>query len=189
MISVKNLREKTASRIVPKDKPGYYIWWAEKTEFDFILDALDVRYEDVCNDVLQKNGLYSIYLGIASHESIYQRVVKWHILQHHTFSNVRNKYLSTLRKTISSLISHNQLDEKGTNSFMDKLKVDYTAIDSDLGDEAEKKLHTIELESFSKNLYILNIQDNHYNELTDKIKRKLKKIRKEGKKNALSVKQ
>ena len=51
MIHAKDLRRKESIEIIPNDQPGYYKWWACRDEFDMILAALEVRYDDVASYV------------------------------------------------------------------------------------------------------------------------------------------
>ena len=180
MISAKQLREK----IDIENKPGYYKWWAQKEEFDILLEKLDINIDDIKNSLEIKDNLYCIYVGIAVNESVGDRL-NWHINDKHSFSKIKFKTLSTLRQTISSIISNNQADEKGTNEFIDKLKVEYFLFDYPIkSDEAEYKLNTIEKDLLQKNLYILNIRDNNHI-LSEPIKKKLKKLRKDSRAKAL----
>lgn len=180
MISAKQLREK----IDIENKPGYYKWWAQKEEFDILLEKLDINIDDIKNSLEIKANLYCIYVGIAVNESVGDRL-NWHINDKHSFSKIKFKTLSTLRQTISSIISNNQADEKGTNEFIDKLKVEYFLFDYPIkSDEAEYKLNTIEKDLLQKNLYILNIRDNNHI-LSEPIKKKLKKLRKDSRAKAL----
>lgn len=89
--------------------------------------------------------------------------------------------MSTLRQTISSLVSHNQYDKTSTDQFIDRMYVEWFYIDSQIGSEETKKdLHDIETKLMAEYLRILNIQDNHH-PLSDSIKRRLKTLRNESK--------
>lgn len=161
-------------------KPGYYKWWISKNFFDFLLDALNVSFEDIKNALEERDGLFCVYVGIAAKESVRQRL-NWHINDPHTVSRVNNGTLSTLRQTISSLVSHNQYDKTSTDQFIDRMYVEWFYIDSQIGSEETKKdLHDIETKLMAEYLRILNIQDNHH-PLSDSIKRRLKTLRNESK--------
>ena len=110
IINAKELRNKEALLNIPNDLPGYYKWWAEKTELDIILLALDVDYTEMFSLIEQRDGLYCIYVGIAAKESIRKRL-DWHVNDTHTPSRVLNGTLSTLRQSISSVVAHNQYDK------------------------------------------------------------------------------
>ena len=74
MISAKQLREK----IDIENKLGYYKWWAQKEEFDILLEKLDINIDDIKNSLEIKDNLYCIYVGIAVNESVGDRL-NWHI--------------------------------------------------------------------------------------------------------------
>ncbi len=180
MINASEFREE----INIENKPGYYKWWAKKEEFDFLLNKLNVNYDDIEDSLDIKDDLFCIYVGIAVNESVAKRL-DWHINEKHSFSKVKHKYLSTLRQSLSSVISNNQADEMSTNEFIDKLKVEYFLFDYPIkSDEAKSEIKAIENELLEKNLYILNIQDNKH-PLAKPIKKTLKKLRKESNANAL----
>ena len=180
MVNARELREK----IDIEEKPGYYKWWAEKNEFDYLLEKLDVNFDDIKDSLEIKDNLYCIYVGIAVNESVGDRL-NWHINDKHSLSKVKHKTLSTLRQTISSIISNNQADELGTNEFIDKLKVEYFLFDYPIkSEEAKSEIKSIEDDLLQKNLYILNIQDNHH-PLAKPIKKKLRKLRKDSNAKAI----
>lgn len=160
--------------------PGYYKWWAKKTELDLILNNLNVQSQIIENAIETKEDLFCIYVGIAAKESVRSRL-NWHINDSHTKSRVENGTLSTLRQSISSIIARNQYDKNATDSFIDKLYVEYFYSNNPIKSEAAKKeLHNIEIHLLAEYLRILNIQDNHH-PLSERIKYELKKLRKESK--------
>lgn len=167
------------------DKPGYYKWWAKKEDVEMLLVKLgiNITFEDIEHYIEKKEGmdLYCIYIGIAEKESIRNRL-NWHVNQEHKPSAIKSGYLSTLRQSLSSLLSHNQKDEEVTNQFIDKLYIEYFEVD----EETEGKLREIEKEEMEKHLYILNIQGNHHSKIGE-IKKKLRKLRKAGKQKALQI--
>ena len=182
MLDAKELREACVLETIPNDKPGYYKWWASKPEFDIILNALDVKYDDIASDVLQKDNLYCIYVGIAVNESIRKRL-DWHVNDKHTASKVKNGTLSTLRQSIASIVAHNQYDKEATNMFIDKLKVEYWTSEKPIhSPEAKEEIEQIEKNAMNENLYVLNIKDNKYSDLAKSIKKRLSKLRRESKK-------
>lgn len=179
MIKASSLRYQTELKKIPS-KPGYYKWWISKTELNLILKAFDVSFSEIENSLERKDGLFCVYVGIAAKESVRSRL-NWHINDPHTESRVENGTLSTLRQTIASIVSHNQYDKAATNSFIDKMFVEYFYIDSSIKSEtAIKELQSIETNLMAEYLRILNIQDNHH-PLSDSIKKKLKVLRKESK--------
>lgn len=144
-------------------KPGYYKWWAKIGELEIILKALNVKLKDVESAIEKKDDLYCIYVGIAAKESIRDRL-NWHINQKHAWSAVKSGSLSTLRQSISSVVAKNQRAEDETNSFIDKLEVEYyLKNDGEIKNKnTEKELLDIEKALMEKNLYILNIKDNKH---------------------------
>ena len=182
-IDAKDLRNES-ERLKIENQPGFYKWWAKKEEFDLILDKLDVNYEDIKGEVEKRNGYYCIYVGIAAKESVRDRL-DWHVNDLHTESRVKNGTLSTFRQSISSIIVNDQSNQKVTDDFIDKLKIEYFALDVPIkSQKAQDKLHKIEKELLRINLYVINIQENkHY--LAKPIKKQLRTLRKKGKENGL----
>lgn len=167
------------------DNPGYYKWWAKKEDVEMLLEKLgiDITFEDIESEIEKKEGmdLYCIYIGIAEKESIRNRL-NWHVNQGHKFSAIKSGYLSTLRQSLSSLLSQNQKDEEATNQFIDKLYIEYFEV----AEEDKKKLRKKEKDEMEKHLYILNIHGNHHPKVGE-IKKILRKIRKAGKQKALQI--
>lgn len=167
------------------NKPGYYKWWAKKEDVEMLLEKLgvDVTFEDIESDIEKKEGmdLYCIYIGIAEKESIGNRL-DWHVIQEHKPSAIKSGYLSTLRQSLSSLLSQNQKDEEVTNQFIDKLYIEYFEV----AEEDKKELRKKEKTEMEKHLYILNIHGNHHPKVGE-IKKKLKELRKAGKQKALQI--
>lgn len=161
-------------------KPGYYKWWVSKAELDIILKVLEISFSEVEKALETKSGLFCVYIGIAARESVRARL-NWHINDSHTVSRVKNGTLSTLRQSISSIVSHNQYDKISTDLFIDKMFVEYFYVDSPIKSDITKTaLHEIETKLMAEYLRILNIQNNHY-PFCDSIKSKLKQLRKESK--------
>lgn len=177
------LRKKEVLEQITNKKPGYYKWWAKKEDVEILLKKLDVdiTFEDIESDIEKKEGmdLYCIYIGIAEKESIGNRL-DWHVNQEHKPSAIKSGYLSTLRQSLSSLLSQNQKDEGVTNQFIDKLYIEYFEV----AGEDKKELREIEKKEMEKHLYILNIHGNHHSKVGE-IKKKLRELRKAGKQKAL----
>ena len=179
-INAKELRNKEALLNIPDRLPGYYKWWAEKPDLDIILLALDADFSELSSFIEQKDGLYCIYVGIAAKESIRKRL-DWHVNDSHTPSRVLSGTLSTLRQSISSVVTHNQYDKDATNAFIDKLTIEWFTIDDPIkSHEAIDKLYTIERNIMSEHLYVLNIQDNKFPQ-AQPIKKRLSALRKSSK--------
>lgn len=181
MLKASTLRNKTELQKIPA-AAGYYKWWCEKSELDVILNALDVKPVDVQQAIERKDNLYCVYVGIAAKESVRARL-NWHVNDKHTASRVKNGTLSTLRQTIASIVAKNQFDKNATDSFIDKLHVEWFCIDSPIKSaEAKAKLLSIERNLLFDSLKILNIKDN-FHPLAEPIKFKLKLLRKNSKLN------
>lgn len=180
MINAKDLRKKDNLLKISNSKPGYYKWWAKKAQLDLLLKNLDVTFADIEKYLEKDNDLYCIYVGIAVKESIRARL-NWHVNDKHGESQVKNGTLSTFRKSIASVVAHNQYDKEATNNFIDLLMVEYHELDYPIKSEiAKENLHKIERDLLSKHLYILNIQENNF-EQAKPIKSKLRKLRKDSK--------
>ena len=151
IILAKDLRKTKLIKTIPKDKPGWYKWWALKEVLEKLLNSKYIKNEHLSyllphltNKKIRGVDYYYIYVGIAVKESIRDRL-NWHINQHHTISSVKSGILSTLRQTISSLVAGNQFDEKTTNRLIDSLFVEYFPINLEIkSDEAKEKIENIE---------------------------------------------
>ena len=165
-------------------KPGYMKFWASKDEIVFMLDKLTTNFEDVKDSLETKDDLYCIYIGKTTNRSVSKRLDD-HINMKHYESTVTKRFLSTFRQSIASIVSLNQADEDGTNEFIDKLKVEWYLSDNPMNSKKLKnELNSIIDNSLEKYLYILNIQGNPH-VLAEPIVKKLKKLRKQGRENAL----
>ena len=179
MIQARTLRNKEALRKI-SNLPGYYKWWAAQSELDVILKALNIKFFDIENVLETKDELFCIYVGIAVKESVRARL-DWHVNDKHTSSQVLNGTLSTLRQSISSIVSGNQFDKESTDNFMDKLYVEYFYCNEPIKSETAKiKLHETEKQLLAEYLRVLNIQENHH-PLSIPIKIALKELRKQSK--------
>lgn len=169
--------------------PGYYKWWADENITDKILDKLDKENKKTIKQYYleQKDGLFCIYVGITT------RPIKARLKEHifkHSDRLIINNFLSTLRKSISTLFNDDMRDETTTNAIIDKLYVECFVFDEPK-DIADKKIKQIEAnllknnsEDYNNKLYILNIDINKhpYNQ-----NKKLKSLRKESRENALKI--
>lgn len=179
MIKASSLRNKDEINSI-SSLPGYYKWWAAKSEFALILKALKVQLEDIQQAIETKDDLFCIYVGIAVKESVRARL-NWHVNDKHTVSQVNTGTLSTLRQSISSIVSGNQFDKAATDSFIDKLYVEWFYSKNQVkSEEAMIELHEIEKNQMADFFCILNIQDNHH-PFARTTKIELKRLRKESK--------
>ena len=162
-ISAAILRNKDNLKAIPGDRPGYYKWWANKAELLIILRKLSIQFDEICNSLEQKNDRYCIYVGVAIKESLRNRL-NWHVNDRHDVNRVKNGTVSTLRKTISSLVGNDATDKLATNEFIDKLFVEYFLSEKPIkSQEATNELRDIEKRLLgSEHLYILNIQENRH---------------------------
>lgn len=186
-ILAKDLRKTELIKTIPKDKPGWYKWWASKEVLEKLLNSKYIEKEylscllpHLTNKNIDGIKYYYIYVGIAVKESIRDRL-NWHINQHHTISSVKSGFLSTLRQSISSLAVGNQFDEETTNNLIDLLFVEYFPINLEIkSDEAKEKIENIEKKELSENVIPLNLKDNKNVILKDYLI-ELKNVRKKSK--------
>ena len=168
-----------------KKLPGYYKWWAKRTELDVILTELNVKFDDVKSSIETKSGMFCVYVGIAVKESIRDRL-NWHVNDKHTESSVKYGTLSTLRQSIASIVAHNQYDKEATDNFIDKLEVEYFFNEHPLkSTNANIELTDIEKRLLQEHLRVLNIRDNNH-PCAKEIKKELTRLRKIGKNMTVS---
>lgn len=187
LIKANALRDKTLSKEIPNNKPGFYKWWAKEDELEVLLNSkqltnkyLEAILPYLTKKIINNEYYYYIYVGVAIKESIYARL-DWHVNQRHTRVSVESGFLSTLRQTLSSLIKGNQYAEEKTNIFIDKLYIEYYPIDLNIkNDDAKINIENIEKGEMIKNCLPLNIKDNK-NELLKSFLKGLKNARKNSK--------
>ena len=200
IVNAKDLRDKENLDKIPHDLPGYYIWWAKKEDFERIARKLNFDFPMECFHI--QNGYIAIYIGIAAREAIADRL-HWHIHTKHTLGRIQYRTLSTFRHSISSLFGKDMMDEKITNEFIDRLRVEYFLMDDPMDDSKRykkrnqgptyQKLHQIECDEMKQYFYPLNIMDNHFSkdkngkedEEVKEVKRLLREKRKEAWEKAL----
>ena len=166
VVSAKVLRQKDMLALIPDDKPGWYRWWAPQKALESLLNSpyiskpyLNELIPHLCSYMREQEYFY-IYVGVAINESIRDRL-NWHINQRHTESAVKSGFLSTLRKTISSLVAGDQYNESATNELIDQLIVEYSAMDLPIKDPTAKSVITsIEDIEIQKHVIPLNIKGN-----------------------------
>lgn len=178
-VSAAGLREQVNLAKIPNYKPGYYKWWATEEVLAAIFDNLNLtrnEIDSVKECLEKKDNYYCIYVGVAIKDSIQSRL-NTHVNQYTSERNVR---FSTLRKSLTGIFSGNKNDFETTNEIIDKLYIEYYAIDLPIhSDEADKQISSIEKELLScENLYILNIKENKHPRAYI-IKNHLSKLRKE----------
>ena len=131
---------------------SYMKWWAERPEFDFILERLDVNYDDVKDELDRIDDLHCIFLGKPRKKTI----AGYLDFQFNTKQ-------TSFRRTISSVVSDSQFDAKKTDEFLDKLKIEIIPFES-------QDSETIYKELLSKKLYVLNSTPNFHPLAKDIIK-------------------
>lgn len=183
----RNLRDNTYLDVIPKDKPGWYRWWAPREALEKLLNSPYIGnkyFEYLLPHLTTKNingiNYYYVYVGVAIKESIRERL-NWHVNQHHTLSSVKSGFLSTLRQTISSLVAGNQYNEEATNDLIDSLIIEYIPINLKIkSQEAKEKIENIEKSELAKNTIPLNLRDNK-NVILQKYLTELSRTRKNSK--------
>ena len=185
IVKAVDLRKNLSENPVPEGV-GYYKWYATKEDFIKLLEELELDFDNIPPEQWDiENGLYCIYLGIAT-KSLKNRIVDWHINQHNTLSLIKSGYLSTLRNSISSVLFKNQADETGTNNFIDGLTIHYYYFD-DLDPNLESSGEQIEkLETGLINDGHLKILNGAKNKNPYR-SRKLSKLRKKGKEEGIRL--
>lgn len=167
LIRANKLRDKNNLKNMIENKPGYYKWWAEEKEVILLLTHLDLdtSITSIIDSLEKYDDKFCIYIGVAIKESVRDRL-DWHINQINSPSAVKNGTLSTLRRTISSVLFQDMNLTNETNEFIDKLYVQPFYIDKPIkSQEAKEIIHNIEIGflAHGDNLYLLNIQDNKHN--------------------------
>jgi len=172
IVFARDLRVRQILLEIPSNKPGWYRWWAPEKALELLLNShyinnkhLSVIRPYLTKQTWSKTDYYFIYTGIAVKDSIQNRL-NWHINQHHTKSSVESGFLSTFRKTISSLVAGNQYDEDATNVLIDMLLVEYCSLDYPIkSDKAKEDIEKIEDHEMANNYLPLNIRGNKKPEL------------------------
>lgn len=167
LLLAKSFRDINVRSQVPKDKPGYYKWWASLDGLKVLLNSpfLSKNYlDDILPHLTVKKinnkDYYYIYVGIAVKESIHNRL-NWHIRQKHSNSSLESGYLSTFRLSLCSLLSLNYKDEDLTNKFIDELYVEYYPFDLKIrSKKAKNVIDEMEKREIVNNVLPINIRDN-----------------------------
>ena len=167
--SAKELRVSEENAISDLDHPGWYRWWAPVELCRRLLGPHAVKvlpHLKIGTDDLQDYRL--VYVGIAAKESLYDRVVTWHIRQTHTHTNISRGFLSTFRQTISSLEAGSQAAEAKTNAVIDQLRVELFPVQMRIRDDVTKKhLEAAEDAQLNSCMIPFNIKGNQNETLHD----------------------
>ena len=158
VIDANILRIEDERNKIPSKKTGLYRWWAKESELRELLEKHEPFYEELKQHMHKKKidnvEYFHIYTGIAK-KTIKGRLY-WHI-ELHSNGYVKNKTISTLRYSISSLLFpavNLYTTKKGVDIFMNKLKIEYD-LESDI-----KKLEEQEKNDFENRVLPLNIRSN-----------------------------
>lgn len=118
-----------------------------------------------------------LYIGVAIKESVRDRL-NWHINQHHTENSIKSGTLSTLRRTLSSLVAGDQYNETATNEVIDQMVVEYYVMDYPIKSELAKiEILKIEDNEMDQHILPLNIMGNRH-DILQSFLADLKKARK-----------
>ncbi len=168
MIEAKSLRNNENLKKIAA-KPGYYKWWAKEPELSKILKVLGIKFGEVKKSIEKCKNLYCIYVGI-TRSSLRMRL-NWHVNDVHSLKRVENGRLSTLRKSISSIVAKDQSNKEKTDKFIDKLQLEFFYENKDRVKKIENRL-------INDHFHVLNIQDNHHPLAEEKSVKQLKNLRK-----------
>ena len=179
MMNVVDLRGNTKNL---EKKQGYVKWWAKRSEFDLILNKLNVNFDDIKDALDIKDDLYCIYIGRSTNREI-EGYLNMQLNGNHN-EKLFVTGVSAFRKTIASIVCNNWACGEETDKFLDKLKVEISYVDYEVkSKQAKDELKRIVENCFEKNLYVLNWQNNNH-PLAKNIKKNLKNLRDESKENA-----
>lgn len=169
-LSASKLRLRETLRQVP-DKPGWYRWWAPESVSSKLLNSpyISENYTESLSPHLwrrkrrtSEDYYVCLYVGVAIKESVRDRL-NWHINQRHTENAIKSGTLSTLRRTLSSLVAGDQYDEAATNTVIDQMVVEYYAMDYPIRSElAKTELIKIENSEMEQHILPLNIMGNRH---------------------------
>ena len=102
--------------------PGWYRWWARREDCK---ELLGPQCPQLLPDLTEGEGPLQdhvlVYIGITK-ETLFSRVVNWHVREKHRPGSIKHRTLSTFRQTISSLTAGNWADEAATNRAIDRLR-------------------------------------------------------------------
>ena len=169
IVSAKDLRNTEILRKISGDKPGWYRWWASTETLKCLLDSPHITKKHMkqllphlSRCTYEQDDYFCIYVGVAIKESIRDRL-NWHVNQRHTKSAVQSGFLSTFRKSVSSLLAGNQYDENATNNLIDNMMIEYCEIDHPIKSESAKDLiQQIENNEMKEHIMPLNIMGNRH---------------------------
>ena len=189
IIEARELRKPDILAAIPRDKPGWYRWWAPAKATRQLLgehfSALRPHlFRGKKGTPLQ--GLYCVYVDASADESIRTRL-NWHVNQWHTINCLNHKMLSALRQNISCLIGIDQDDHLALNTFIDQLTVEYFPVDFWVHNRrANQCLRQMERRELTDHVIPLAIRNNRQPVLAD-FMRTLRKARKTARAHSLQI--
>ena len=165
--------------------PGWYRWWAPNDLCQKLLgEFAGLILPGLTRGEGSLQGHCLIYVGVTK-QTLYSRVIKWHICEKHKLGNIKHRTLSTFRQTISSLSAGTWADEATTNAIIDKMMVEVFPVDMAAGAvETKHYLESLEDQQISRYLIPLNIRGNSDPRLLD-FHRHLSEKRRVGRTQAL----
>lgn len=142
--------------------PGWYQWWAP---YELSRELLGEFSESILPGLTQGRndleGFHLMYIGITK-ETLFSRVVKWHICEKHDIGKCKHRTLSTFRQSISSLASGNWADESSTNAVIDRMKIEVFPVEMTVGAlKTKHHLESLEDKQIERHLVPLNIRGNN----------------------------
>lgn len=165
MIKAINIRNKTERKKIPNDKPGLYTWWAEESDYSLLLNKLEINKSSIDQYVKRNGSLVCIYVGMTA-QPLRSRLDS-HV-NRHSRASIFNYGLSTLRRSIASVVTGNLYDKKGTDEFINRLYIEFKTFDYPLKAKKTKEdIEKIETEFMKTNLCILNLKDNNHEKAAD----------------------
>lgn len=175
--SVANLRNLLSSQNFVKKEPGVYRLWVKEDAAISMLNILKVPvdFSRILKRKIQTGIYLALYFGMS--KNLFDRL-KWHILQQHDRSTVKNGTISTLRHTLSAVLFMKRpltKTEQDLNEWMDEncyFEWEYLP-EINLAEYVEDV-------QLKRNYYPLNIQDNH--NIPANLRKEIKNLRKEVKK-------
>jgi len=150
---VSNLRNEKFKSV--EKKPGVYRWWFKKDAAFMLVKSMQMWLPDQDRFLIRTIGgetYVALYFGISKDM---RGRIKWHASQKHTPSTVSKGFLSTLRQTLSALLTT-------------RMSVSYNVVNTFIDDnciwewEYSDDPHKVELAELSRDdcYYPLNVKDN-----------------------------
>lgn len=150
------------------ESSGYYKWWCKKNDLALICEKLDIKLEDIIDEVEKRDSLYCIYVGQTVN---FRKRFKNHILPNSKDITKRNQN-STLRRTIAALLQKDVDHYEVVDNFISCLYVEMFIHENATEDE----LDLLEYNAINEYYRILNVDGNNH-KLSKKYGYKLKELK------------